>query len=203
MHPPFPERGPIYRDFVYPPQLLKWCETLKTWIHDAGATNKTTLEMNYSDLTNVVTLLNAEIREHTGREDLPMEIVETPFSSPYVKFLGIYLWDADNDAREFRHAGCEDEELEPLDEFLRREARKKLDLYAGLWVSPPVPAGELTPTSVVEMLEVLQCHRARERCSSDKTRSVFRRHWVDYGKALDWPRPVTKETFDAAMAKFQ
>jgi hypothetical protein len=76
------------------------------------------------ELEKAVMSIGQDIFEQTGEVEYFNITVESDGSCQQVKFIGIYLWNSDNDMRKYVD---ENEEIyEPIEDFLRRELMNEL-----------------------------------------------------------------------------
>jgi len=86
------------------------------------------MSMNSRIITEIVEELNIEIFEKLGEKihgNYPFEFMYfTNGIFEIIEFLGMQIWNSDNDEREYINVNTPAEDYEPLEDFLRREATK-------------------------------------------------------------------------------
>jgi len=84
--------------------------------------------MDSQIISEIVEELNIEIFEKLGEKihgDYPFEFMYvTNGMAEGVEFLGITIWNSEDDGREYINENTPAEDYEPLEDFLRREATK-------------------------------------------------------------------------------
>ena len=78
---------------------------------------------NYNEIAQVVQNLEIEIFEQTGKEYLNLEM-STNGMVTIISFLGIQLWNSDDDMRSYDE---EKDEYEPLENYLVRAINEELE----------------------------------------------------------------------------